>query len=59
MITTGTLSVINGPWVESTFNVIADVIGVRSARINVHTNSSVETINYALKACQTTAVKMF
>lgn len=55
----GAFSIFHGPLVESSFNVMGDVIGVKSASMNIETYSSVQTIKYGFRARKTTALKMF
>ena len=49
---TGTLSIFHGPRVESSFNVMGDIIDKKSRRINLETYSAIQDIKYGLKACQ-------
>lgn len=58
-IAMGVLSIFHGPRVESTFNVMGDVIGIKSGRMNVETYSSIQSVKNVLKARKTTALKMF
>ena len=58
-IAVGALSIFHGPRVESSFNVMGDVIGVKAGRMNIETYSAIQTVKYALKARKTSALKMF
>ena len=53
------ISIFHGPLVESSFNVMGDVIGTRSGSMNTETYSSIQTVKYALRARKTTALKHF
>ena len=55
----GALSIFHGPRVESSFNVMGDVINVKAGRMKIETYSSIQTVKYALKARKTTALNMF
>ena len=45
-----TLCIFYGPRVESSFNLMDDIVDKRSTKINVDTFSSIQTIKYGLKA---------
>lgn len=49
MVTT-VLSIFHGPRVESSFNIMGDVIDAKSGRINMHTYSAYQNVKYALQA---------
>ena len=57
------LSIFHGPRVESTFNVMGDVIDKKSGRMNMETYSAFQDIKYGLKSRQPLtdqrAVKVF
>ena len=58
-IVVGALSIFHGPRVESSFNVMGDVIGVKAGRMNIETYRAIQTVKYALKARKTSALKIF
>ena len=47
---TGILSIFHGPGVESSFNVMGDIIDKKLGRINLETYSAIQDIKYGLKA---------
>ncbi|KAJ8315732.1 hypothetical protein KUTeg_007882 [Tegillarca granosa] len=53
------LSCFHGPQVEGTFNTMGDVIDSKSARINVETNSAIQTVKFHLRAKEKSAMKYF
>ena len=53
------LSIFHGPHVESSFNTMGDVIGIKSCQTSVETYSSVQTVKYWFNSHQTTALKYF
>lgn len=55
----GALSIFHGPMVESSFNIMGDVIGAKTASLKVETYSAIQTVKYALKSRKTSAVKLF
>ncbi|XP_052282792.1 uncharacterized protein LOC127879778 [Dreissena polymorpha] len=52
-------TVFHGPMVESSFNTMGDIIGVKSASVTVETYASIQTVKYFLKARNTTALSYF
>ena len=52
---TAVLSIFHGPRVESSFNIMGDVIDKKSGRINMKTYSAVQDVKYALQARQPSA----
>ena len=53
------LSCFHGPQVESSFNVMNDVVDNKSGRLNIQTYSAIQTIKYQLKAEEKTAIQYF
>lgn len=53
------LSCFHGPQVESSFNVMNDVIDNKSGRLNLETYSAIQTIKYRLSADGKTAIQFF
>ena len=49
---TAVLSIFHGPRVESTFNVMGDVLDKKSGRMNMETYSAIQDIKYGLKTRQ-------
>ena len=52
------MSCFHGPAVESSFNVMGDVMGVKSARMHVSTYSAVQTVKYKLRSKNILVKKM-
>ena len=52
------LSNFHGPRVESSFNVMGDVLDKKSGRMNMSTYSAIQTVKYGLKARQPSAKHM-
>lgn len=53
------LSCFHGPQVESSFNIMNDVIDNKSGRLNLETYSVIQTIKYRLSADEKTAIQFF
>ena len=53
------MSIFHGPQVESAFNLMGDVVDIRSTRMNTETLSAVQTVKYVFKARKTTALEYF
>ena len=57
------MSCFHGPAVESSFNVMGDIIGIKSARMKISTYSSVQTVKYKLRSKKTlkkmSAIEMY
>ncbi|XP_064597320.1 uncharacterized protein LOC135463806 isoform X2 [Liolophura sinensis] len=53
------LSCFHGPQVESSFNVMNDVIDAKSGRLNIETYQAIQNIKYGLKASGKSAVEYF
>ena len=53
------LSIFHGPAIESSFNIMGDIMDTRSSRMNVETYSSFQTVKYALRSRKTKATKFF
>ncbi len=53
------LSIFHGPMVESSFNVMSDIIGPKSGNLKVETYSSYQTVKYSLRNTGETAVSRF
>ena len=58
-IMTAVMSIFHGPLVESSFNLMGDVVDIRSTRMNTETLSAVQIAKYAFKARKTTALQYF
>lgn len=56
---TAVMSMFHGPQVESSFNLMGDVVDIRSTRMNTETLSAIQTTKYAFKARNTTALQYF
>ena len=56
---TAVMSIFHGPQVESSFNLMGDVVDIRSTRMKTETLSAVQTTKYAFKARKTTALQYF
>ncbi|XP_071149982.1 uncharacterized protein [Mytilus edulis] len=50
------LSCFHGPQVESSFNIMNDIIDNKSGRINIETYNAIQNIKYSLKACEKGAI---
>ena len=44
------MSIFHGPQVESAFNLMGDVVDIRSTRMNTETLSAVQIVKYVFKA---------
>ena len=53
------LSVFHGPLVESSFNMMSDIIDPRSTRMSIDTFSAIQTVKHTLLNRKQTAVEMF
>lgn len=53
------LSCFHGPQVESSFNIMNDVIDSKSGRINIDTYNSIQNVKYSLKSADKSAVEYF
>jgi hypothetical protein len=53
------LSCFHGPQVESSFNIMNDVIDSKSGRINIETYSAIQNVKYGLKSAEMSAVEYF
>lgn len=53
------LSCFHGPQVESSFNIMNDVIDSKSGRINIDTYSSIQTVKYGIKSAEKNAIEYF
>ncbi|KAH3842991.1 hypothetical protein DPMN_116497 [Dreissena polymorpha] len=53
------LSIFHGPAVESSFNSLGDIVDSKAASMEIGTYSAYQTVRYALKARQTTALEYF
>ena len=53
------MSIFHGPQVESAFNLMGDVVDIRSTRMNTETLSAVQIVKYVFKARKTTALEYF
>ncbi len=49
-VVTAALSIFHGPHVESSFNVMGDIMTAKSSKINVETYSGVQTVKYWLRS---------
>ncbi|XP_076354683.1 uncharacterized protein LOC143249156 [Tachypleus tridentatus] len=58
-VVSGALSVFHGPMVESSFNVMGDVIDAKSSKTAIETYTAYQTIKYSLRSKETTAIEMF
>ncbi|KAJ4925581.1 hypothetical protein JOQ06_018307 [Pogonophryne albipinna] len=55
----GALSIVHGPMVESSFNLMGDIIDPKSSRMNIATLDAIQTAKYAMKSRGMTATMMF
>ena len=53
------LSIFHGPHVESSFNVMGDILDDSSCRMNISTYSSLQCIKYSLRSHSKTAIEAF
>ena len=53
------LSCFHGPMVESSFNLMGDIIDIRSTRMNIATFSAIQTVKYGLMSRKMTALECF
>ncbi|KAK6171890.1 hypothetical protein SNE40_018313 [Patella caerulea] len=53
------LSIFHGPQVESSFNLMGDIMDPKSSRLNVETFNSLQTVKYTFLSKKTTSVKYF
>ncbi len=58
-VVAGALSVFHGPMVESSFNVMGDVIDGKSSKTAISTYSAYQTVKYSLRSKNTSAIEMF
>ena len=56
---TACLSCFHGPMVESSFNLMCDIIDICSTRMNIATFSAIQTIQYGLISRKMTAMEYF
>lgn len=49
----------HGPRVESSFNLMGDIVDIRSTRMNITAMSAVQTVKYGLKSRNSTAIQLF
>jgi hypothetical protein len=59
VVVTGALSCFHGPMVESSFNVMGDVLDAKSGNMKTDTYSSFQTVKYALRSSRKTAIEYF
>ena len=50
------LSIFHGPQVESSFNIMGDVIDAKKNRLNIETFSAIQSIKYSLRRRKTSAI---
>ena len=55
----GALSMFHGPKVESSFNVMGDILDTKSCRMNVGTFNAIQTVSYAFQARGTSSLSYF
>lgn len=53
------MSCFHGPSVESSFNIMGDILDPKSAAMKIPTFSAIQTVKYGMRAKDTTAVDMF
>jgi hypothetical protein len=53
------LSIFHGPMVESSFNIMGDIIDERSCRMNVTTYEAIQTVKYKLHSSNKSAIEYF
>ena len=53
------LSCFHGPMVESSFNLMGDIIDIRSTRMNIATFSAMQTVKHCLNSRKMTALEYF
>lgn len=53
------LSCFHGPQVESSFNIMNDIIDNKSGRINIETYNAIQNVKYGLKASEKSAIKYY
>ena len=58
-VATGAMSIFHGPHVESSFNIMGDIMDDTSSRMNIETYSSIQTVKYSLRAKEQTSVEYF
>lgn len=56
-IVAAAFSIFHGPQVESSFNVMGDVIDAKTTRLNIQTYGAIQTIKYSLRSKNVTAVE--
>ena len=55
----GCLSIFHGPQVEGSFNIMGDILHAKSSRMNIETYSSMQTVKYALRNREGSAMQQF
>ena len=53
------LFIFHGPEVESSFNVMSDIVHAKSSRMNIGTYSAMQSVKYGLKAKNATAMDLY
>ncbi|XP_051512226.1 uncharacterized protein LOC127416743 [Myxocyprinus asiaticus] len=53
------MSIFHGPLVESSFNLMGDIIDPRSTSMNIATFSAIQTVKYTLQSRKQCAIEMF
>lgn len=53
------LSCFHGPVVESSFNLMGDILDERSGRMNIETVDAIQTVKYAIKSYEKPALELF
>ena len=53
------MSIFHGPLVESSFNIMGNIIDQRSTSMNITTFSAIQTVKYTLQSRKMSAVDMF
>ena len=59
IIITAALSIFHGPMVESSFNVMGDILHAKSSRMNTETYSAIQTVKYGLRSKNTSAIALY
>lgn len=53
------LSCFHGPQVESSFNVMNDIINNKSGRINIDTYNAIQNVKFGIRASETSSIELF
>ena len=53
------LSCFHGPQVESSFNVMNDIIDNKSGRINIDTYNAIQNVKFGIRASETSSIELF